>query len=202
MSGKDSFSFYENGVVSINPPLAGDVVGGRASRTTHPKALRGLEALFSTLLDRSIQIRNPLQWLTKKEVTLKVRDAGMGDLLSMTNSCTRPRIWTEQQKHCGLYSQCIDRRFAVLAAGMDEHDPAENYMRDLLLADRSADGEMRMALIYVSFFQKVGATPKERFLVDSLRWFRRSTDSLAGRPTRLEIEFTISSNDTRGQSKR
>lgn len=46
MSGKDKFSFYENGVVSINPPLAGDVVGGRATRTTHPKVLRGLEALF------------------------------------------------------------------------------------------------------------------------------------------------------------
>jgi hypothetical protein len=122
--------------------------------------------LFSTLLDRSIQIRNPLQWLTKKEVTLKIRDVGMADLLSMTNSCTRPRIWTKKQKHCGVCSQCIDRRFAVLAAGMDEHDPAENYMRDLLLADRSADGDMRMALIYVSFFQKVGATSKERFLVD------------------------------------
>ena len=40
MSGKDRFSFYENGVVSINPPLAGDVVGGRATRTTHPKVLR------------------------------------------------------------------------------------------------------------------------------------------------------------------
>jgi hypothetical protein len=40
MSGKDRFSFYENGVVSINPPLAGDIVGGRATRTTHPKGDR------------------------------------------------------------------------------------------------------------------------------------------------------------------
>ena len=93
-------------------------------------------------------------------------NVGMADLLSMTNSCTRPRIWTKKQKHCGACSQCIDRRFAILAAGMDEHDPAENYMRDLLFADRSADGDMRMALIYVSFFQKVGATSKQRFLVD------------------------------------
>ena len=166
MSGKDSFSFYENGVVSINPPLAGDVVGGRATRTTHPKVLRGLEALFSTLLNRSIQIWTPFQWLTKKEVTLKIRDAGMADMLAMTNSCSRPRIWTEKQKHCGVCSQCIDRRFGVLAAGMGEHEPAENYMRDLLLADRSADDEMRMALSYVSFFQRVGATSKKRFLVD------------------------------------
>jgi len=166
MSGKDGFTFYENGVVSINPPVAGDVIGGRATRTTHPRVLRGLEVLFSTLLDRSIQIRTPLQWLTKKEVISKIDKAGLADMLAMTNSCTRPRMWTKDQKHCGACSQCIDRRFAVLAAGMEQFEPAENYMRDLLLADRSADGEMRMALSYVSFFQKVGATPKARFLID------------------------------------
>lgn len=166
MSGKDKFSFYENGVVSINPPLAGDVVGGRATRTTHPKVLRGLEALFSLLLDRQIEIQTPLQWLTKKEVTQKIKEAGVADMLGETVSCTRPRKWTEKQKHCGVCSQCIDRRFAVLAAGMGDHEPAENYMRDLLLADRSADDDLRMALSYVSFFQKVAATPKERFLVD------------------------------------
>lgn len=166
MSGKDKFSFYENGVVSINPPLAGDVVGGRATRTTHPKVLRGLEALFSLLLDRQIEIQTPLQWLTKKEVTQKIKEAGVADMLGETVSCTRPRKWTEKQKHCGVCSQCIDRRFAVLAAGMGDHEPAENYMRDLLLADRSADDDLRMALSYVSFFQRVAATPKERFLVD------------------------------------
>lgn len=166
MSGKDRFSFYENGVVSINPPLAGDVVGGRATRTTHPKVLRGLESLFSLLLDCQIEIQTPLQWLTKKDVTQKIREAGMADMLRETVSCTRPRKWTEKQKHCGVCSQCIDRRFAVLAAGMGDYEPADNYMRDLLLADRSADDDLRMALSYVTFFQKVAATPKERFLVD------------------------------------
>lgn len=166
MSGKDRFSFYENGVVSINPPLAGDVVGGRATRTTHPKVLRGLEVLFSTLLNRQVEIQTPLQWLTKKEVTQKIGEAGMADMLAMTVSCTRPRSWTVKQKHCGVCSQCIDRRFAILAAGLGPHEPAESYKRDLLLADRSADDDLRMALSYVSFFQRVGATPKQRFLVD------------------------------------
>lgn len=166
MSGKDRFSFYENGVVSINPPLAGDVVGGRATRTTHPKVLRGLEVLFSTLLDRQIEIRTPLQWLTKKEVTQKIADAGMADMLASTVSCTRTRDMTVQQKHCGLCSQCIDRRFAVLAAGLGEQEPSQNYKRDLLLGDRGADDGLRMALSYVAFFRKVGVMSKERFLVD------------------------------------
>lgn len=165
MSGKDCFSFYENGVVGINPPLAGDVIGGRATRTTHPKVLRGLEELFSVLLDHPIHIRTPLQWLTKSEVVLKIQEAGMSDLLAMTNSCTRPRIWTQSQKHCGVCSQCIDRRFAILAAGMAESESADNYSVDLLLGDRSTGDDMRMALSYVAFFQKVAATPKERFLM-------------------------------------
>lgn len=166
MSGKDRFNFYENGVVSINPPLAGDVIGGRATRTTHPRVLRGLETLFSTLLNRQVEILTPLQWLTKREVTEKISHAGMADMLSMTVSCTRTRSWTIKQKHCGVCSQCIDRRFAILAAGLGEHEPSENYKRDLLLADRSSDDDLRMALSYVSFFRKVSAMPKPRFLVD------------------------------------
>ena len=85
MSGKDTFSFYENGVVSINLPLAGDVIGGRATRTTHPKVLRGLEGLFLLLLDRQIRIQTPLQRLTKKEVTQLIEAGGMADLLSKTD---------------------------------------------------------------------------------------------------------------------
>lgn len=166
MSGKDGFSFYENGVVSINPPLAGDVVGGRATRTTHPKVLRGLEDLFSTLLDRQIEIRTPLQWLTKKEVTETIAAAGMADMIGSTVSCTRTHSRTRRHTHCGVCSQCIDRRFAVLAAGMADHDPADQYKKDLLLSDRSVDDSLRMAMHYVSFFRKIGSMTKDRFLVD------------------------------------
>ncbi len=166
LSGKDRFTFYENGVVSINPPVAGDIVGGRATRTTHPRVLRGLEELFSTLINRPFAIENPLQWLTKPEVTMLIQQAGMADLLARTNSCTRPRQWTATHKHCGACSQCIDRRFGILAAGLGEHEPAANYKIDLLTADRSASDDLRMAVSYVAFFKKVGSTAKERFLVD------------------------------------
>lgn len=166
MSGKDTFSFYENGVVSINLPLAGDVIGGRATRTTHPKVLRGLEGLFSLLLDCQIRIQTPLQWMTKKEVTQLIEAGGMVDLLNKTASCTRPRKWNEKQKHCGLCSQCIDRRFGILAAGLGDHEASDLYMNDLLLANRNDGDDLRMALAYVTLFKKVSATSKERFLVD------------------------------------
>lgn len=155
-------------MVSINLPLAGDVIGGRATRTTHPKVLRGLEELFSLLLDREIRIQTPLQWMTKKEVTQLIEAGGMVDLLSKTASCTRPRTWNQKQKqkHCGLCSQCIDRRFGILAAGLGAYEAPDLYMNDLLLANRDDGDELRMALAYVTLFKKVGATPKERFLVD------------------------------------
>lgn len=166
MAGKDRFTFYENGVVSVNPPLAGDVVGGRATRTTHPQVLRGLESLFSLLLDRTIEIQTPLQWMTKQEVTRLISAAGLSDMLAQTASCTRPRTWTRKQKHCGLCSQCIDRRFAILSAGLGDHEPSGNYACDLLVSDRSADDDLRMALSYVAFFQRISATSKDRFVVD------------------------------------
>lgn len=166
MSGKDGFSFYENGVVSINLPVAGDVVGGRATRTTHPKALRGFERIFSLLLDRDVQIHTPLQWLTKKEVTEKIAAAGMADQISQTLSCTRTREWTKSRKQCGVCSQCIDRRFGILAAGLGDYEPSDRYMKDLLLDDRSDGNDLRMALAYVSLFKKIASTPKDRFLVD------------------------------------
>lgn len=166
MSRRDRFTFYENGVVSINLPISGDVTGGRATRTTHPKVIRGLEALFSTLLERQFEIRTPLQWLTKTEVTQIIQGADMADLLAMTSSCTRPRTWTATRKHCGRCSQCIDRRFAILAAGLEDFDPAENYAVDLLMSDRSTDDSLQMALSYVSFFRAIGSVQKERFLVD------------------------------------
>lgn len=106
MSGKDRFSFYENGVVSINPPLSGDVVGGRATRTTHPKVLRGLESLFSMLLDRQIEIQTPLQWLTKKEVTQKIAEAGGAD---MRRSSRRSAVARGRKRKAGRRLPCGKR---------------------------------------------------------------------------------------------
>lgn len=37
--GRDSLRVYENGVVGLNLPLVGQLVGSRASRTTHPRSL-------------------------------------------------------------------------------------------------------------------------------------------------------------------
>ncbi|BCH23558.1 hypothetical protein MesoLjLb_33430 [Mesorhizobium sp. L-8-3] len=167
MFEKDEFTFYENGVVSLNLPIAGDVLGARATRTTHPKVIRGFEAIFSSLTDRQIEIRTPLQWLTKTEVVQKIVSCGFGPLIAGTNSCTRPRTWTTAKRHCGVCSQCIDRRFAILAADAGHLDPADQYAVDLLTGDRSLDADVRMAVAYVKFFQVFASSTKSSFISDN-----------------------------------
>ncbi len=45
--GLKRIRFYENGVVSLNLPISEQVVGERATRTTHPQVLDGFANLFS-----------------------------------------------------------------------------------------------------------------------------------------------------------
>lgn len=163
---KDSITFYENGVISLNIPIAKDVLGARATRTTHPKVLHGFETIFSELLNCEIKIRTPLQWLTKREVVEKLGSCNFADLLRDTVSCTRTLARKTLHPHCGTCSQCIDRRFATLAASMENFDPEGGYIVDLLTGERGEDRDIRMAIAYVKCFQKIAACPKNRFLAD------------------------------------
>lgn len=167
MFGKDSFTFFENGVVSFNLPVARDVLGSRATRTTHPKVIRGFEAVFSALADKPIAVRTPYIWLTKREVVEKIVQHGFGHLLSRTASCAHPRSWTTSVRHCGVCSQCIDRRFAVLAAGAEDLEPETDYEIDLLTGDRSLDEQVRMAVAYVKFCQTVIAGGRGEFMAQN-----------------------------------
>lgn len=163
MFGKNAFTFFENGIVSFNLPIAQDVLGGRATRTTHPKVIRGFEEIFTLLANEPIKVQTPYIWLTKRDIVEKIVRHGCGDLIASTVSCAHPMQWTREVRHCGLCSQCIDRRFAVLSAGADEFEPASNYEMDLLTGDRSLHDELRMAVAYVKFCQTVESCEPRQF---------------------------------------
>lgn len=151
MYGKDEFTFFENGVVSLNIPISADVLESRATRTTHPRVINGLKEVFGLVFGREIDVKHPYQWLTKREVTEKIREHGCSDLLQVTNSCTRPRGPKKGKTHCGICSQCIDRRFGILAAGMGEDEPEDNYNIPLLTGRRTGAKEINLASQYVKF---------------------------------------------------
>lgn len=146
---KDKITFYENGVVSLNLPLGQDILGARSTRTTHPQTIRGFEKIFSLLLNKEISIEHPFQWMTKKEVTALLEKNGYAELVGKTNSCTKQRVKEKGKTHCGVCSQCIDRRFGILAAGLGAYDPQDQYSCDLMLGDRGSQDNVVMAVNYV-----------------------------------------------------
>lgn len=147
--GKSRISFFENGVVSLNLPPVGNVLGTRATRTTHPQTLSRFGGLFSRIFGKPLRADNPFFWRTKTEVVETIARLGMRNQIAHTRSCADVRNQTKQHVHCGRCSQCIDRRFAMLAAGLEEFDPKEAYRVDLMTGVRTAVQDKEAALSFV-----------------------------------------------------
>ena len=187
MFDRDSIRFFENGVVSLNLPPVAQVVGARATRTTHPQTLAGFQSLFSAVLGRDFGVDNPFAWMTKTEVIERIAANDCSDLIRDARSCTRVHDMTRLHPHCGQCSQCIDRRFAVLAASQNHEDPAEAYKVDLFTDKRPAGPDREIALGYVrsasmvnrmedtAFFARYGEASR---VVD---YFGESADAVAER---------------------
>lgn len=141
----------DNGIVSLNLPISGQVIGSMASRSTHPEFIRRLNELLKLVYQNPPFVSNPLWNRTRPETIELLRVADGLELIEMTRSCAHPRFKTRLQGHCGTCSQCIDRRFGTLAAGVDEYDPAVGYEVDIF-RDALAEGDPRtMALSYYTF---------------------------------------------------
>jgi hypothetical protein len=81
--------FFENGVVSLNLPPVGQVVGARATRTTHPQAMAGFRRVLSAIFGQSFDVTNSYAWMTKTDVIGRIVQNGCGNLIRHTRSCTR-----------------------------------------------------------------------------------------------------------------
>ena len=147
--GNKRIRFFENGVVSINLPISEQVVGARATRTTHPLALERFREFFGAAVGKPIEVDNPFIWRTKTDVIRSILDHGCGPLIKETVSCTRTYDITKLHTHCGCCSQCLDRRFAILGSDAAEYDPMEMYKVDLLTGPRNKPTDQTMAESYV-----------------------------------------------------
>ncbi len=142
--------FFENGVVSLNFPVSGEVIGARASRTTHPKSLYDFARLYSLVLERDFKVDNPFIYKTKKEVLDMIVRHNQNELIRCSCSCAHQGLFASKLKwHCGSCSQCIDRRFAILAAGLLGYDDALDYKIDVFAGDREDGYQQNVAIGYV-----------------------------------------------------
>ena len=92
---------------------------------------------MSDVAGRRFQVDNAFLWKTKSDVVELIAKAGCAELIAESISCTHTWDITNEQSHCGYCSQCIDRRFAVMAAGQEQYDPLRQYRMDVFTESRS-----------------------------------------------------------------
>lgn len=143
------FYAYENGITSLNLLRRQDLINARASRTTHPKTLFMLSALFSEIEGTQVKVVNPY-WLKTKTDVFKLLDClGRGDLINSAVSCSRTFQHLNMATHCGCCFQCIDRRLAAYASGLHEADEGGIYAKDIITTPIDSDEAKMTSLDYI-----------------------------------------------------
>lgn len=168
----DDIQLFENGITSFNLPIAEHVIGTRASRTTHPRALASFANFFSLLTQRQIKIENHFLWKTKAEVVEVLRIHGCENLIPSSTSCANVRNWAMTTKQCGVCSQCIERRIAVLGAGLAECEPEDSYNVELFTGAHTNAEDITMAEQHISRAARFAAMTKDSFLMNYGQVFR------------------------------
>lgn len=188
MIGQSNIRFYENGVVSLNLPMCGQVIGGRATRTTHPKVINGYQKLLSFVADESFSVENLFITKTKGEVFDFIAQHSCQDLIPLSISCAHPWRRSNKKPHCGTCSQCIDRRLAGIASGKEEYDPLDGYDVDIFRESLSKNKDAfncqdkTMLAVYIDRANRIRKMNLEDFTV-SFPEAARVFLYLSGNPT-------------------
>lgn len=181
MFGRSSVHFYENGITSFNLPVAEHVAGTRASRTTHPGVLKRFERLFSAVLEQPMTFSNPFLWKTKSDVVGVIKRNGWADLIGLTTSCANIRAYSISGQQCGSCSQCVERRIAISAQGLDEWEP-DGYVRDLFVGAHDNVRDLTMIEAHVLRARELSSSSEFSFLSRHGHVFRALAD-LDGAPS-------------------
>lgn len=149
MLGLAGVRFYENGIVSLNLPVRAQVVGGRATRTTHPIVMDGFQKILSLVADEPFKVDNPFFWKTKGEIVRSIINAGCQDMIADSRSCGHTWEMPKGCTHCGGCSQCIDRRYAIIAAKAEQYDPLSSYGVDVFTQSRKKETDRILDAAYL-----------------------------------------------------
>lgn len=114
----------ENGLISLNIPLAYTRTGTSSTRTTHPHYMKMLQELIAEL-GLQVKINNPFQFKTKGEMILECKDrVFLQEILDKTMSCSHPDVGRHQglktTMHCGYCLPCTIRRASIQKGGLQD----------------------------------------------------------------------------------
>jgi len=102
---------------------------------------------FLCFFDRDFDILTPYCLKTKEDVLSIFKKYDEKAILSSSVSCSSTRNQPGNTDHCGCCSQCIDRRLAAYATGLDEYDAL--YAKDFITKIPDDDNnETRQRLYY------------------------------------------------------
>lgn len=153
----------ENGVVSFNLPKSAQNVGTFLSRTTHPRFLADFQNLVDSVFSQKITISNPFVFKTKSEVVETLTGTGCEELVQESVSCVHTEGTTIMHPHCGTCSQCVDRRFAIAAAGYEKFDLPQLYAKDFFTDTLEEGAETTYSENHVRFALKIAEMDDRRF---------------------------------------
>lgn len=180
----DEMTFFENGVVSLNLPVCAQVAGGRATRTTHPKVIRGMERLVRLVAERDgFRLVTPFLGDTKADVIQRIKNRNCGELIGMSRSCAETMHRSNEQPHCGVCSQCIDRRVAVIAADAERFDPLPGYAIDVFTQSLPKNVDKIMAASYIERANEVGKFKTTGQFIGAFPEVLRALRYMDGEPT-------------------
>lgn len=154
---RDRVLLFENGVIGLNLPVSRQVIGANATRTAHPRVLRGFSRILGAAAGRRLTVENPFVLKTRSEVLQVLAFSGAAELIRHSVSCAHVADRNNQHPHCGVCSQCIDRRFSILAAGLESHDPEEGYEVDLVAGERKSQDDRTLLLEYIDTADRFAA---------------------------------------------
>lgn len=181
LAEEKTINVFENGMTSINFPKRQDMMNARSSRTTHPQTISLLEKFFNYCTDETIRVVQPFFVLTKSDVVEKIRKYGKLNYLNSTITCTKTfniSKKTTPATHCGVCSQCIDRRFATIATGLEDFDAI--YDVDIL-KDRIVDDEGYTHLCdYISMAKNFSEMSAMQFPYNMLNELSELVDYIPG----------------------
>jgi 7-cyano-7-deazaguanine synthase in queuosine biosynthesis len=158
--------FGDNGPISLNLPINDQLTGARVSRSTHPVFLDVINQFMALIYDDAPVFSNPLAMYTRVDCLRSIADAGYAGLIPLTSSCAHWGRLPAATPQCGVCSQCIDRRFATIAAGLSAFDPATRYQIDCFRDHLEDWRAQTLVLSYVRFAQRLVQLSRDDMTTD------------------------------------
>jgi hypothetical protein len=118
---------------------------------------------------------NPFLWKTKSDVVEVIAKNGWADLIGLTTSCANIRAYSISGQQCGSCSQCVERRIAISAHGLEAREP-EGYGRDLFVGAHDDVRDLTMIEAHVLRARELGSASEFSFLSRHGHVFRAVTD--------------------------